>query len=654
MPLNIIPEFYEHDNFSAGWMPDLEPTAVPFEGLLDVENMLPDRTTGVLETRKGTRRFSDFFLGTHQVKAVRNFNQHYGKLNEVGAQILMVVSSNGTTTADNIQIHAIDIETGTSKRVDTVGRPWRHKAARHWGETIDNAFYGGSELDPMYCYRPYFMDGTPNPDPWDPDASMGQWCPNSWVSGTVYAVGNRVKDGAWVWVCTKAHTATDSTRPRKGRNADAYWEKVGRYVADWVSGTAYKVGDEVSFLMENNPKFPRGYDAQNRRSTFVCVQAHTATLDNQPNSGFWEPLRGPVSNVACYHGKRLFIRDSDAGTARLFYSSPVKGDGFWDPTQWTSTDITKAGAMDVRTADGDDIRGLASLGDNLIIAKRRSVWALAGINPTTWRLRRVGAGGSLGHRTLTEHEGLVYMFSDKGLLVTDGAIVQEVPGAETFRDWIRTNVDLSASSANIYRVAMWAYDQKIWIALPGGETVQRNNTCLVFDPTTQSLWKQDIHVGDAAINRKDRLDELFIASALPGGALIMQYDHPNAADQDDLGGALDINGNPATANIAWKVRTGWLSFGTGREDRRVRRLWAIFRASAKDITWKAYRQWRELATWTLTQTTGAGPVEHIEGRVMPDSHSLSFEFSGIAPTSFVGLALHTEARRKAYHVTRTP
>jgi hypothetical protein len=651
MPLNIVPEFYEHDSFQAGWMPDLEPTAVPFEGLLDVNNLLPDRTTGVLETRKGVKRFSDYYKAGHKTRALHTFHQNSGQTNETGSQHLIVVASDQTDNVDNVQIYAINVATEVATRIDTAGRQWRHKHARHWGETIDNAHYGGSELDPMYCWRPNFVDGTANPHPWDPDASMGHYTTKVWTSGTDYDYGDRVKDGDWVWVSIKSatHTASDGNRPKNGRRSDQIWEKVGKFVPAWATATDYVKGDLVSYLVTGDIKFPRGLldagEGENRYSTFVALQDHTSAAGKEPTTGYWEPYRGPVSNVAVYHGSRLFVRDSDAGSARLFYSSPVKGDGFWDPTDWSSTDITKSGAFDVKSGDGDDIRGLCSLGRNLIIAKRRSTWVLSGINPSTWRKDRVGSGGVLVHRALTEHEGLVYMFSDQGLLVTDGAIVQEVPGADAFRDWIRDNVDMGTDTANIYRIAMWTFDQKIWIALPAGEEVNRNNVVLVFDPVTTSLWKLDLSVNAGAVSRKDRLDELFLATSNIGGALVMQYNHPDADDTDDIGGAVYL-----PEPIAWHARTGWLTFGVGREDRRIRRLWAVFRSALKDITWKAYRQWKETPAWTLTQTTGAGPVEHIEGRVMPDSHSVSFEFSGEAPTSLIGLSMHTEARRKRYHV----
>jgi hypothetical protein len=616
------------------------------EGLLNVNNLLPNRNSGVLETRKGTKRFGDLYKIGYKVKALHAFHQHYGVTNETGKQQLIAVLSDGTSAANNVQIHAIDVVTGESQRIDSnVSRPWRHEAARHWGETIDNAFYGGSELDPIYSYRPLFADGTVNPHPWDPDATMGQYTPNTWTTGTAYTVGTRVRDGDWVWVAIKAHTAGEHNRPKNGRNSEKNWEKVGKFIKAWATGTAYEAGDKVSYLVQNNPKFPRGYETSNRYSTFVATTKHTSAAGREPGTEYWEPARGPVSNVAVYHGKRLFVRDSDAGTGRVFYSSPVKGDGFWDPTEWSSDDYTKAGAFDVRTADGDDVRALTSLGDNLIILKRRSTWALAGINPGTWRLRRVGDAGCLVHRAVAEHEGLVYFLGDQGLKVTDGAILKEAPGAENFRNWMQKNVDISTNTANMFRIHMWTFDQKLWIAMPAGETVSANNVVVVYDPASQSLWKLDLSVNAAAISRKDRLDELFLAGVSPNGH-VLQYNHPDAENLDDNGDALST-----TSPINFLMRTGWLSFGIGREDRRIRRIWAALRATSKDITMKAFRQWNETIAWELTQNTGPGPVGHVEGRVMPDSHSVSFQIAGTAPASILGIALHTQTRHKRYHVT---
>lgn len=675
-PITVVPELVELTEFARGWLPDLDEAAVPADGLIDVNNLLPDRATGVIETRKGFKRFGDFAVLGYVTRALHSYNFGHGSTNELGKQFLMVVVSNSTDTPNNVQVYRINVQDGTSTRVDTVGRQWRHKPAQHFGVTIDNVYYGGSERDPIYSWRPYFSDGSnvPTDEQWDPDATMGQYASSAWTDGAVYAIGDRVRDDkqftradgttytrTWVYVATRAHTAGSWNRPKDGKNSGENWEAIGRHRSAWSgSSVSYAAGDVVSYEVSSGgsadlrPNFPRSYrpGADRKKSTFVCVRDHTSSAAKTPvadiaswgGTGLWEPARGPISNTATYHGSRLFIRDSDAGTSRLRYSKAVKADGFWDATDWDLDDVQGAGWMDIRTGDGDDITALHELGNYLVICKRRSTHVLAGLNPSTWALRKVGDVGCIYKKAICELEGLVYFFGDQGLMMTDGAIVQEVAGAENFRDWIRANV--SFEEGNAYRIAMTAFDGKLWLSLPSDGAP---SSTIVYDPATQSLWKLDFGTWEWAVNRLNRIDELFFAAATnkvtqPG--LVMQYNKSDANDADD-----DYGTTYAAQPVSWKARFGWLSFGAAKEDRKPRRIWATVRAVSKNITMKAYRNYSNNVVWTKSTALGSTfPVQWVEGQMLPDSNAVSIELSGTdAPVSIVGWALHSIFRRKRFH-----
>ena len=685
MPVTIAPELIELHDFAGGFQPDPDPAALVPNALVDVNNLLPDRATGTLKTRAGFQRFSDLLQDGYELVAIFPFSRLSAAESEPNKRrfvcVIRQTPKPSPRAADDVQLWSVDIADGAAARFDDAGvRTWNGWNANHWGQTIDNIHFGGGELDPMYSFRPYFADGTVNPDPYDPDASMGQYTDNQWTSGTVYSVGTRVwdwvtteklegglKQRKYVFVVTVAHTAAAENRPgseivtdsdgverstgfRRGSNKK--WENLGRYFPLWASGTAYKVGDVVTHLVEGNQNFPRGLPpvsgARNRRSTFICVREHTATSGNQPTSGAWEPYRAPISTVAHFHGNRLFIRDTDAGTGRLRYSEAVNADGFWDQTAWDSVDVQGAGYMDIRSGDGDDIKALHGLNQYLIICKRRSTWALSGLNPATWTLRPISDKGALWKRAIVAHEGLVFFMSDEGLMVTDGVTVEEAPNGSVIRDWLRENIDLEDDDGSItFKCHMASYQGFIWICFPGGTKVARPHLTLVYDPTTQSWWKLDIdsrHMATAVAGRVERL--YFAPSGSP--AMIMRYDPETNTHEDDTGALVQ-----AFQDITWSLKTPWITFSTAKEQRRLRRVWVMMKARLQDVTMKLFRDYDDSdAAVDVTRTTSDEEYTYVEGEVIRDfdPHSVQLELSGTAaPVGIMSAVLQTQFRRKRYN-----
>jgi hypothetical protein len=677
--INIQPADINLTDFSGGYMPDLQEAAVPPHGLLDVNNLLPDRETGTLETRKGFVRVGSPTtpgeLDGFEVRAVHPFSIAHADFDDDGKQYLIAVLRKRPKPSpreiDDVQVWLINLSTDAWTRIDTNDvRIWNHYAASHWGETIDNVYYGGSEKDPIYGYRPFFQNGATNPAPYDPDASMGQYAATQWAAGANLVVGDRrwdevtfVNDAGntvtrkFVFVVIENHITSVTNRPKDGKDASQKWINVGRYIPVWATATAYEVGDKVSVLVTGNQNYPRGLDASagdRRYSTFICIRAHTSGVGEfaAPPGNNWEPYRGPKSNVACYHGSRLFMRDSDAGSSTIRYTGRVDSDGFFDITEWESSDTVGAGQIPIRTGDGDDVRAMHSLGNNLVICKRYSTHVLTGLNPSTWVLRDVSTEkGAFYKNGITEREGLVYFLGDEGLSMTDGVTVREVPQGNMVRDWLRDNVDLEES--NTYRISMATHLGFIWISFPEGENVDRPNMTLVYDPATQSFWKLDMATNDFAVQNVDRVERLFFAK-VNAPALVMQYAPGGAnGDQDDTGVA---SVTPLYQDIPWMMKTGWTTFGPWKEQRRVRRLWALLRASSKTVTVKLWRNFKSVTpAWTAGPTaTPSDPVNYVEGKAIRDydSHAICTEISGTAaPVAVMAIAIETEYRRKRYHRT---
>lgn len=685
MPTTVIaPDIIDLNDFGGGWMPDLQEAAVPPNGLIDVLNLLPDRETGTLETRRGVERFAAFAdMADFEIRTLIPFNRNSGSTDELGYQNLIAVLRKkpkpDPREADDVQIWVVDVQAETAQRIDHTGRIWRHYAAAHWGETIDNRFYGGSERDPLYSYTPTFASGQVHPEPFEPDASMGQWASTQWAVDTPYSVGDRrwdtvvtenlegeLKEKKFVFICVDSHTSKPWNRPGSEtfteedgstsatptfKGGERKWQMLGRYYPEWADATEYKIGAVRSFYVDPatqaDPdlamkKYPRHFANTNKKSTFICVREHTSSSANQPPSGAWEPFRAPVANVAKYHGSRLFIRDSDAGTSRLHYSALVTAEGTWDATDWDSDDIQGSGFMDIRSGDGDDIRALESLNQYLIIAKRRTTWTLSGYNPSTWTLRQISDKGCLYKRAMCTHEGMVYFFGDQGFFMTDGAIVQEVPNGNVIRDWIHDNVDLEDN--NIYKISLDSFRGFLWLSMPAGDEVVRPNITIVYDPITGSFWKTDLATWQFAPNRQGRVDELFYAK-VGTPAMVMRY---GDRDNDDTGAEVQ-----AFQDIPWYARTGWFTFGMGKEQRRIRRVWTTIRATLKDITLKLFRDFDDTdVAFNVTRTTSDEPVNYVEGQSVRDGDpaAVSLEISGdSAPAGVIGASIQTQFRRKRYN-----
>ena len=652
----VEPDLVEIEGFPGGWLPDPEPADVPLGGLIEASNLLPDRQTGAAQSRPGIKRFGTFVLDGYTARSVHPYNSIYGAApagTTTAHQYLIVCVADGTATANNVRLYAINTDDGTFQRIDDAGRQWLRVNAGngHFGATIDNTYYGGSELDPIYSWRPFFRNGATNPKAWDPDATMPMFSSVTWTDAAVYALGDRVKDGTWVWICVEAHTATDAKRPKDGYNSDDYWQRLNPFKAEWASGdVAYKAGDIVTYKVldvAKFPKYPRSYLASNAHSSFIAKRDHTSGVGKEPTVAFWlwAPSRGPRSRVALYHGSRLHTRDGDAGTSRWRYSGQVRADGAFDPTDWVSDDVQGPGFIDIRTGDGDDIKHAEELGNSLVIFKKNSTHVLAGLNPSTWAIRQISQLGVVGSKAACAHEDIAYFFSHEGLMMTDGTIPIEAPGSENIRDYLRSTLTYAPEEdgVRLARVNVWSARGFVWVSMP---TAAGGGVTLAYDPTSQTWWPQDFATFGVAKAQQSNVEQVFMVKA-KSPALVLQYDHPDAANADDTGEVA-----AATAPVAWNARTGWLGFGVAREDRVIRRVWAMVRGITA-FTFKAYTDYKDTpVVWSVTGTPIVD-VSWLEGRVIRSATAVSFRLSGVAPASVLGLGVQTQFRRKRYHRTTT-
>ena len=131
--------------------------------------------------------------------------------------------------------------------------------------------------------------------------------------------------------------------------------------------------------------------------------------------------------------------------------------------------------------------------------------------------------------------------------------------------------------------------------------------------------------------------------------MVFEYDHPDVQEDpfDDTGAQVYEN-----RLIGWGLRTAWLPFGLHREERRIRRTWALIRG-AVSVVLQGYRNYDDATVEYSVEEfpeSPNSPATYFEGRIMPDAYSIAMSVEGLGgPVSFIGVAVDTEPRRTRYH-----
>lgn len=558
MTLATAPNLIEVSDFSAGWQPDVEPAALPPNALVDVLNLLPDVGSNTPQVRKGFKRITGAVVQGYRVEAVHTYNRISGG-NE--GQYLIIVATVGTdNVADNVKVYAHNLGTGVTTLISPALRVFPKGDGRHGGATILGKFYGFPPGGKAYAWSP----GTG----WEDDPTTPTF--RVWNENGEYDADSIPHDFAFV----KGNEVL-YTDPINGQRAYSADRRIV-YIT-WKSGVDYRKGQRVT-RKADWPGAPGNY-----RRSFICKKRHDSDATNRPGDGsgswqtYWrlvtltEPANddgevgiqwnliptAPQTNIVMWHADRLFARYDNVGTigrSRLQFSppsKPKKGDDIstltWDPKDWRVGNLKGeaekegdgGGWEDFRTGDGDGITALWSYGQYLLVFKRKSTWVIAGTNRRTWNKRLVGQVGCIGPRAVCEHEGIVYFVGDEGFYRTDGAQLEEVPGAERIRDWLRAATNWEGSPEG--DVQMWSFGGFVWMSVPTNND-KRPSLTIVYNPDTEAFWPTDLKVQAATINRVLGLDQLFFS--MPGKV-----------------------GNYATATYAW--------LGTPRRSQSTRTILSV-------------------------------------------------------------------------------
>lgn len=613
-----------------GWAPDPDDTFQDPGLLKDVLNLLPDvGESSALMTREGYEVFVDLAVSGHYIKHIWHF------LFEGQAYLICVVAKDAAE-ANNVQVWSVKIPETTAVRIDDVGVTWANPDKNHWGLSVQHVFYGGSPGNEVYSWNP--------DDGWDPVANSGTF--DTVVDNTTPGAGEVARDFAF------------KGRQRVTYNGDLFSPVHSIRFDKWVDTSHYVIGMRVS--IKNN--------AENYWRSFRCIENHDPSVAaTEPGVGvdwklYWQKVRLPLpqnddgetsdkwyfvpkapgSSVAVWHGDRFWIRyDGQGDKSRMLYSAPIQPEKHADVPDVTfdmtdfrpgnDTDGPGGGWLSFNDGAHEGVVEAAwSYGSYLLIFKRQSVWTLTGFADENFNVRRLSRHvGAVGPQCVVELDGLVYFLSDDGLYVTDGTAVEEVKGLGRVRQTLIARIDdmhAEGAAGNRRDPQMWVMDGQIWIALP----LDGAYLTVVYDARLQSFWKTDLPVQAAQVARAEGIPSLFFADA---STEVRKY----GTDQDD------------GVDIAWTLRTTWWPFGVLRQERRIRRVWAVVKGTMT-YTLSAFREWNESTAVTAARVVAGSDPTHIEGKWLADSRAVQLVLSSTkAPARVYGLAVHTEPRRIRYH-----
>jgi hypothetical protein len=662
MTVATKPNVIEGVDFRRGLVTSIADAAQPDDSLRDVSNLLPQRGSTALKTRRGFARVAFTGLpGTHRILQVFPFNP------DGESKRLIAILTNGAGGANNVQVWALDFNTMAGTRIDTAGRTWVNPTAYHWGLAVGKKWYGGVAGEPLYSYDPVSTT-------WDPDAAADPEY-KTWVDaidGAVNTATEYAKDFAWNGKEKVAYNSK-AFRPKKSIRYDPWDTDVGHY----------EVGNRVSRRAS--------WGGSTYWKSFRCIKGHTPDAATRPGDGtgawqtYWRKVKfgSPLDEdgdvrphwkrrhvdissaakhgVACWHAERLWGRFDGSDKSRLQFSAGLKfrpnrdkeiANVKWDPTDWgVSLEDDGSGGGWVNFYDPQS-HGPSTMcrswGQYLTVFKRQSLWSLSGESEQTFTRRQISHNeGTFNMLSVTEHEGLLYFADEDGLKITDGVQVQPVPGMENILEFWKSRVSdvLNAEGSN--PVTVTSFGGYIWVALSAVGLSPQVLT-LVYDPPTASWWKTTLPMRDAAVTYVNRTARMYFVPGTNGGTslygagnMVFEYE---ASDQDDTGVA-----SQAFQDIPWSAKSAWWGFGTLHQERRIRRFWSVVKG-AMTYTIRAFRDWVDTPAKTTARVVTQADTDHIEGEWIPDSHAVSYEVSSTkAPAELHTMTVETEPRRARYH-----
>lgn len=143
--------------------------------------------------------------------------------------------------------------------------------------------------------------------------------------------------------------------------------------------------------------------------------------------------------------------------------------------------------FEVRTNDGDTVRGMKSFGSQLLVFKENSFHKVVGDNPDNYELVEISAEyGGLNNKCAVVFRGRCFFLDPKGIVAYDGSAPRIVSKRmeATFR---RMNL---AAARNTACAAHYDFRNQVWFSIPvDGSTT--NNLIVVYDYEADAWTKYE-------------------------------------------------------------------------------------------------------------------------------------------------------------------
>jgi hypothetical protein len=228
-----------------------------------------------------------------------------------------------------------------------------------------------------------------------------------------------------------------------------------------------------------------------------------------------------------------------------------------DPTSWTSTHYE-----DLTPGDGEEIMGVATWRDQLIVFKQTKFFVFYGQSvddegEPEFNKRAVQAGvGLVAPGAIAVAEQGVYFLDRTGIYFTDGRqptrvsdIVEPIFHGDSSVYYLGGELN----DASIEDCTMVYHDERLWLSFPASAS-STNNRQLVFDPHEKWWSLADFPAGPMCNFRPGNVEELVFGYAA-GTKHIGRY-VAGEYDADDM----TTTGTGGTA-ITARWQSGWFNYG---------------------------------------------------------------------------------------------
>lgn len=377
--------------------------------------------------------------------------------------------------------------------------------------------------------------------------------------------------------------------------ANSAWKTLfsGARNGDWGFIT-YQKNDDVILIMGNGADNVKTWDG---------VSDSLTDLEGIPCKGRFFAL----------HYERLWTGGDPAFPNSVFYSRQ------FNPNDWTGDIESPAaggGQVDLPSFEsGGFVTGIYTTANEVVIMKESTAIRIFGTSPSSYTAYEVSGGiGTKAERAIVQYGNANYFPTRHGLGVQSGSaatLLGDRSMPRLFDGMYYEGEEIRVSLAYQTKSCATRFDEKLWFALPLGESSE-NNAVIEYDPNRESMMlHRGLNVIDFAANDQEDNYVVFVGQNADGEYKVYAY-----------GDVWDYDGTPQES--VWC--SPWQDFGDKGRRKIVRevRLYGHIE--------KAIPENRESATVLVSVETDRGrfgrAIAAFPFREMPQSYRFGLRLAG--------------------------